>query len=111
MESEYICCNIREQSLWAYLAARKLKSSRAAVTLGKTIHLWNTDRKAFLQDKSWLRHELCHVIQFRRYGYFPFLFAYLAENIRHGYWNNKFEKEARMAEIEGLLDENMFVFR
>lgn len=96
--------------MWAYIAARKLKSPRVAITLGKTIHLWNTDRQAFLQDKSWLRHELCHINQFKHYGFFPFLFMYLLENIRHGYPNNKFEAEARMAELEGFLDETLFEF-
>src|SRR6476619_4444975 len=88
---------IRENSWIAKLAARKLRSGRVAMVLGKTIHLHNTTASEFLQDHRWLQHELCHVRQFQRYGYLGFLIRYLWESILHGYHNNRFEQEARAA--------------
>jgi hypothetical protein len=38
------------------------------------------------------------VEQFRRHGFFKFLFLYLWESLRHGYHDNRFEVEARAAE-------------
>ncbi|MBN9350151.1 MAG: DUF4157 domain-containing protein [Chitinophagaceae bacterium] len=89
---------IRENSWIAMLAARKLKSSQVAVTIGKTIHLWHTSSGEFLTNISWVNHELCHVQQFKRYGYLKFITMYLYESIRNGYTKNKFEIEAREAE-------------
>ena len=34
------------------------------------------------------------------HGFIGFLVKYLAESVRHGYHNNKYEKEARAAEEE-----------
>jgi hypothetical protein len=90
---------IKENSWIARLAAKKLKVPRVAITLGKTIHLHNATQQQFLQDTKWVKHELCHVQQFQRYGYFVFIVKYLWENIRNGYYNNKYEIEARNAEI------------
>jgi hypothetical protein len=66
--------------------------------IGNTIHLHNTSRQEFLKDKRWVKHELCHVRQFRQNGFLPFLAKYLWESIKHGYSNNKYEVEAREAE-------------
>ncbi len=90
--------NIKADSWIARLAARKLKSANVAIVIGKTIHLWNTPPLRFLQDKCWLRHELCHLRQFRKHGFTKFILLYLSESVRHGYFNNKFEIEAREAE-------------
>ncbi len=89
---------IKENSWLAAIAARKLKCGKVAMVLGKTIHLHNTPAKDFLQDTCWLKHELCHVEQFRRHGIFMFLIKYLYQSIRHGYYNNKYEIAARAAE-------------
>jgi hypothetical protein len=89
---------IKENSWLAAIAARKLKTQNVAMVLGNTIHLHNVTTKAFSEDKSWLKHELCHVEQFKRHGFFMFLIKYLYESIKHGYYNNKFEEEARAAE-------------
>ena len=89
---------IKENSWLAKIAAKKLHSSSVAMVLGKTIHLHNTTKEQFLQDERWLKHELCHVKQFQQYGYFNFVVSYLWESIKKGYYNNRFEKEARMAE-------------
>lgn len=89
---------IHENAWVAWLAARALHTSRMAVTLGSRIYLWNTDRATFLADEAWVRHELCHIRQFRRYGLLRFLFLYLVESICHGYRGNRFEQEARAQE-------------
>ncbi len=66
--------------------------------MGKTIHLHKTTKQNFLKDERWLKHELCHVQQFKQYGYMIFIIKYLWESIKHGYYNNKYEVEARIAE-------------
>jgi hypothetical protein len=38
------------------------------------------------------------VAQYRQFGFVPFIFLYLAEWIKKGYYNNRFEVEAREAE-------------
>jgi len=89
---------IKEQSWIARIAAWKLKTSKVAIVIGKTIYLHNTARLEFLQNKRWVLHELKHVEQFRRHGFMIFIFLYLWESMRHGYSNNKYEIEARAAE-------------
>ncbi|MBS1920869.1 MAG: DUF4157 domain-containing protein [Bacteroidetes bacterium] len=89
---------IKENSFAAKIAAWKLKSDKVALVLGKTIHLHNTSKEIFLSDTRWVKHELKHIEQFRRYGAFRFLFLYFMEWIKHGYFNNRFEREAREAE-------------
>lgn len=101
---------IKEKSLIARLAAWKLKSNKAAIVIGKTIHLNNTSREEFLQDKRWLLHELKHIEQFKRYGFLSFIFLYLWESMHRGYVNNKYEIEARESENkEGLLERMEFI--
>lgn len=91
-------CHIRENSRLAWVAAKKLSSPQVAMVLGKTIHLWGTSRENFLKNHQWVRHELCHVRQFARHGFCKFLLLYLWETLRHGYYENRFEQEARQAE-------------
>jgi hypothetical protein len=93
---------IKENSWIARIAAWKLRSDNVAIVIGSTIHLHNTSRESFLMNKRWLRHELKHIQQFHEYGFFPFIFKYLLETIRNGYYNNRFEKEARIAENSTL---------
>lgn len=90
--------NVKENSFIAKVAAKKLRSPQVAIVIGKTIHLYNTTREEFLKNKKWLQHELCHVAQFKRYGTFIFIVKYLRESLLHGYYNNKYEAEARQAE-------------
>lgn len=103
-----VCClhemqlqdvRIRENSWLARVAAMKLNVDSVALTLGKTIHLYRASRQDLLQNNRWLRHELAHVEQFRRYGFFTFIFMYLTEWLKKGYYANRFEVEARNAEI------------
>jgi len=90
--------SVKENSRIAKLAAFKMHTNRVAIVIGKTIHLYNTTKEDFLKNDRWLKHELCHVKQFKENGYFLFIFKYLWESIKHGYYNNKYEVEARAAE-------------
>ena len=89
---------IKENSWLARLAAMKLKSPSMAIVWGKKILLYNTSKKDFLQNEKWLKHELCHVKQFKEHGMFVFPVKYVWESLRKGYYNNKYEAEARKAE-------------
>lgn len=91
---------IKEKSWKAKLAAGCLGVDNVAFTLGKTIYLYNATAGEFLQDTRWVKHELKHVEQFKRYGFIPFIARYTIETIKHGYYNNKYEVEARLAEKE-----------
>ncbi len=90
--------SIKENSWIAKIAAKKLRSDKIAIVVGKTIHLYKTSKKQFLQNERWLKHELCHIKQFQENGYLLFIAKYLWESIKHGYHNNKYEVEAREAE-------------
>lgn len=89
---------IKEGTLFARMAARKLKCDTVAAVLGNTIHLWNISREEFLKRTPWVAHEIEHVRQFQRYGFFRFCALYLWESVRRGYHNNRFEVEARVVE-------------
>ena len=89
---------IKENSWIAKLAAKKMKANSIAMVLGKTIHLWGTTKENFFADECWLKHELCHIKQYQKNGTAIFLIKYLWESFRVGYYNNKFEVEARGAE-------------
>lgn len=89
---------IKENSWIAMLAAKKLQSDSVAIVIGKTIHLHQVSRQDFLRDERWVKHEMCHVAQFKRFGFFNFILKYLLESMKHGYFNNRYEIEARNAE-------------
>lgn len=91
---------LKENSWIARIAAWKLNAASVAMVLGHTIHLHNTTKEVFLINTQWLKHELCHVRQFEQHGFFPFLIKYIVESIRKGYYHNKYEVEARLAEDE-----------
>ena len=101
---------IRENSFLAKLAAMKLKTSGVALTLGNKIHLHNVTSEQFLNDEKWVNHELIHVMQFRKYGYMRFIFMYLIESLKKGYYDNKFEVEARREEGGGRREEGGFSY-
>lgn len=63
--------------------------SVAAITLWRTI--WLADH--VVAEDELLLHESRHVAQFQASRTFPLL--YLWESLRHGYWNNRFEVDAR----------------
>ncbi len=89
---------IKENSWIAKIAARKLHSENVALVLGKKIHLYNVSKEDFLRNKKWVKHEMCHLRQFEKHGFFTFIFKYLWESLKVGYYKNKFEAEARNAE-------------
>ena len=93
-------CDIRQNSWIAKLAARKLRSDNVAIVIGKTIHLYHVSKDDFLKDDKWVKHEICHINQFKKYGFYTFIIKYLYESIKNGYDNNKYEVEARNAENE-----------
>lgn len=91
---------IRENSWIARLAAAKLHADNVAIVLGKTINLHNVSKEDFLRNEKWVKHEVCHIRQFQQYGYISFILKYLWESYRHGYYNNKYEAEARLSESQ-----------
>jgi hypothetical protein len=70
----------------------KMKGHAAAVTLGGTI-LVHPDVRI---DEGLLVHELVHVRQWR--GDRLFAVKYVAEWVRRGYWQNRYEVEAYAVE-------------
>ena len=90
--------NIKENSWLAKIAAKKLRAGSVAMVLGSTIHLYNTSKEDFLQNTKWVKHEMCHVQQFKQHGFAGFIIKYVWESIKKGYYQNKFEAEARLAE-------------
>lgn len=100
---------IRENSWLAKLAAAKLKADKVAIVFGNTIHLHNTSRQEFLSDQQWVCHELKHVEQYRQYGFAGFIGKYFYNWVKDGYYQNRFEKEARANEKNiSLLKEVSF---
>jgi hypothetical protein len=89
---------IKENSWVAKLAARKMKASTVAIVFGRTIHLHNTCKEEFLKDTRWVCHELKHVEQFSQHGFTSFLIKYVVDWMKNGYYNNKYEVEARATE-------------
>ncbi|MDE3247208.1 MAG: DUF4157 domain-containing protein [Bacteroidota bacterium] len=102
---------IKEGSLLARLAAWKLGQDKMAMVMGRTILLHDTSAQEFINNRKWIRHELAHIRQFEKHGFLPFLCKYLVESIRHGYHNNKYEQEARLAEEDESLDQFLPPFR
>ena len=98
---------IKTNSTLARLAARMLKASRMAVTVHRTIYLYNCSKEEFLQNKNWVCHELVHVWQYKQLGTFAFVAAYLFQCLIKGYNNNKFEKEARKKETDHTMMEGV----
>ena len=95
MTPEYF---IKERSVLALIARKVLNTDSVAVVINKTIYLSGVQKSKFQEDAKWLKHELCHINQYRQYGFFRFLFLYVVESFKHGYYNNRFEVEAREAE-------------
>lgn len=51
-----------------------------------------------MDNERLVRHEQCHWQQAQRMGIVRWYVIYLWYNLRHGYWNNPLEIEARAAE-------------
>lgn len=93
-----VAFRVKERSWPARIAAWKIGKKRVAIVFGKTIHLHHCTVEEFLENATWVKHELCHVRQFSQHGFIPFILKYILESLRKGYYNNKFEVEARLAE-------------
>ena len=91
---------IKENSFIARMAAWKLSAPKVAIVIGHTIHLHNTTKEQFLANARWVKHELCHIRQFEQHGFVPFMVKYVWESVKKGYRNNKYEVEARNAEMD-----------
>jgi hypothetical protein len=89
---------IKENSWVARIAAVKMKADKVAIVFGNTIYLHNTSRQDFLNDTDWVCHELKHVEQYNQNGFAVFLIKYAFDWMKNGYYNNKFEVEARESE-------------
>lgn len=89
---------IQEQAWLAWLAARCLGTRRVAVAWRSSILLWGVNRPDFLANAAWVRHEVCHLKQYRRYGTAGFLLRYGLGWLRYGYQQHPMELEARAAE-------------
>lgn len=94
---------IKENSLIAAIAAKVLRTNKVAIVINRTIHLHNTDKESFINNKKWLLHELKHIEQYEQHGTLSFLGKYLLESAKKGYFNNKYEAEARMAVVDESL--------
>jgi hypothetical protein len=79
----------------ARIARMVLRAPRVAMVIGQTVHLSGTTRDEFLADAEWVAHEQVHLRQYREHGVVPFLWKYLVESARVGYFHNKYEVEAR----------------
>ena len=79
----------------ARIARAVLGARQVAMVLGGTVHLSGVGRTEFLADAEWVAHEQAHIRQYERYGTLGFLGRYLLESARVGYFNNRFEVEAR----------------
>ena len=101
---------IKENSWVAKIAAQKMKADKVAIVFGKTIHLHNTTKKDFLNDSQWACHELKHVEQYQQNGFAGFICKYIFDWMKNGYYNNRFEIEARASEKDKrLMDEVNFI--
>ena len=91
-----------EQLLGAPIGSvRVIEHSRYARLHGRAIATTRPERiylrgsaEEFFTDPWLLLHEYCHVVRQWRPGRLT-LGRYLLECCRHGYWNNRFEVEAR----------------
>ena len=79
----------------ARVARLVLRAPRVAMVVGGTVHLSGASRAEFLADPEWVAHEAVHLRQYREHGLLPFLWKYLLESARVGYYHNKYEVEAR----------------
>jgi hypothetical protein len=91
---------IKQHSLYAKWAAKKLGSPQVAMVLGNVIHLHGVATAQFLKDKEWVRHEITHVQQFKKFGKLLFLLKYLGLSLKFGYLKNPLEVEARQSETD-----------
>ena len=71
------------------------ESKWAITTSGKTTR-YSVPKESV--TAKWRRHENTHKNQFIKYGWIPFVLMYIWETVKNGYYNNKYEVEAREKE-------------
>ncbi len=98
---------IKENSWIAKIAAWNMNANKVAIVFGKTIHLCNTTKIDFLNNEEWVCHELKHIKQYQQNGFIGFIFKYVFHWFKNGYYNNKFEVEARESEKDKSLTDNI----
>lgn len=94
-----VCVRLKTDTLVSKIAStimRPAKGRALATAIGKTIHLHNITPEDFINNKTFLRHELQHIIQAQTTK--GFRAKYVIETIRRGYYNNRYEVEARAME-------------
>jgi hypothetical protein len=64
-----------------------------AITTSKSCTRYSCSKEKV--NFKWRYHEDIHKEQFSLYGWFPFVLMYLWESFLFGYYNNKYEVEAR----------------
>jgi hypothetical protein len=86
---------VRRSRLVPWLGGKlaRMGQPAAAVTLGRVILV----HPSVEPSERLLRHELAHVAQWTRKP-LTFPFSYIRAHIRHGYRDNPYEIEARVAE-------------
>jgi hypothetical protein len=89
---------IVENSRVAWMATLVLRVRAVALVLGHRIYLFGATRQEFLSSRRWVLHELKHVEQYQRMGFWRFLARYGWYSLRYGYRKNPLEVEARAAE-------------
>jgi hypothetical protein len=90
---------IVEHSLYARLHPRAIAATRR-----RRIYLRGAAREFF--ENPWLMlHEYCHVLKQWEPGQLT-VARYCLECLRHGYWNNRFEVEAR-----AFADRHLYALR
>jgi len=77
-------------------------SKRYAVTFGQTT-FYSVPKEEVEMSPSWIVHENKHKEQYKRDGFFNFLFKYIYYQFKYGYKDNPYEVEARKA-AEGYLN-------
>jgi hypothetical protein len=83
-----------------YSRLARLHGRAVATTRRRRIYLRGS-AASFFADPWLMLHEYCHVIRQWQTGSLT-LPRYLLECLRHGYWNNRFEVEARaFADLHG----------
>lgn len=75
------------------IVGKMIGNDKYAITVGKTIYI-SCDIDTFLEDTDWVKHEMTHIIQYRKHGTVDFLVKYLRYSLHYSYRNNPFEKEA-----------------
>lgn len=101
---------IKEKSWIAKIAATKLRSSSCAIVFFNTIYLHCITKEEIIYNTELLRHEVMHIKQWKREGAFLFLYKYIKYSIQFGYYNNPLEIEARKAELDANILNEIIIF-